>query len=407
MAERGKSDLAPQRRSLKLSPSIGDWTTYKVPQQLVKRVKIGLYGFDRLSEEELNAAHLIHYRFAESWIKALRAGLGCAGELFSIEAQQMPYGNFVKSLTGPVLQGKITSPEYPEEIFLSVDSSLAEGLVAAALGGEAGGGRHQITEADQLVFETAFSENLNLLNTAFSNIFKSLKYEAVSFPDPAPLLSVNHQTTFVVFVLELTLGDAHGKALLGYTGPFLKGLLKKIKESSKPKPLPLNKLGPQILSNILVPVKALLGSAELKAGEIRGLEAGDVVTVNNSIFNAINIFLGGKKVVQGQPGEQNGKLVLRVVGVEKEKEIKVEPPPVQGPTPPPPPAPTPVKPAVPPPAAKPLPPLRPLRPAMPPPPPPIEEEEEEFPEEDLEDDLLDEEEFPEEDFEEEEEKEAS
>lgn len=401
MAERGKSDLAPQRRSLKLSPSIGDWTTYKVPQQLVKRVKIGLYGFDRLSEEELNAAHLIHYCFAESWIKSLRVGLGIAGELFSVEAMQTPYGNFVKSLTGPILQGKITSPDHPEEIFLAVDSSLAEALVTAALGGEAGGGRHQITEADQLVFETAFSENLNLLNTAFSNIFKTLKYETVSFPDPAPLLSVNPQTTFVISVLELTLGDAHGKILFGYTGPFLKGLLKKVKDTARPKPLPLNKLGPQILSNILVPVKALLGTAELRAGEIRGLESGDVVTVSNSIFNAISIFLGGKKVVQGQPGEHNGKLVLRVVGVEKEKEIKVEPPPVQAPTPsgagqgPPPP----------PPAAKPLPPLRPLRPAAAPPPPPviIEEEEEEFPEDDL---LDEEEEFPEEDFEDEE-KEAS
>lgn len=407
MAERGKTDLAPQRRSLKLSPAIGDWTTYKVPKQLVKRVKIGLYGFDRLSSEDLNLAHHIHYRFAEMWLKTLRVNLSLAGELYSVEALQVPYGNFLKSLTGPILQGKITSGDSHEEIFLAVDSTLAEILIASALGGvEAGGGRHLLTEADELVFETAFTENLSTYNNAFSNIFKSLKFEVVSSPDPTPIPSLNPQTTFVIFILELTLGEAHGKVLLGYSGPYLKSLLKKIEEASKPRPLALNKLGAQILNSIKVQVLALLGLAELKTGEIGSLEPGDVVTVNNSIFNAVSILLGGKKVVLGQPGEHNGKMVLRVVGVEKEKEIKVEPPPVLAPTPsgaglaPPPKveAPPPPKPSII------APPPRPFKPLTPPPPLPkkeVLEEEEEFPEEEFEEEELEKEEFPEEDLEEE------
>ena len=408
MAERGKTDLAPQRRSLKLSPAIGDWTTYKVPKQLVKRIKIGLYGFDRLSSEDLNFAHHMHYRFAEMWLKTLRVNLSLAGELYSVEALQVPYGNFLKSLTGPILQGKITSSDSHEEIFLAVDSSLAEIIISSALGGmEAGGGRHLLTEADELVFETAFTENLGTYNNAFSNIFKSLKFEVVSSPDPTPIPSLNPQTTFVIFILELTLGEAHGKVLLGYSGPYLKSLLKKIEEISKPKPLALNKLGAQILNSIKVPVLALLGLAELKTGEIGSLEPGDVVTVNNSIFNAVSILLGGKKVVLGQPGEHNGKMVLRVVGVEKEKEVKVEPPPILAPPPkvevPPPPSP---KATIAPPMVAPPRPFKPL-PTPPPPPLPKEEElleEEEFPEEEFEEEDLEEEDFPEEDLEEEEEK---
>ncbi|MFA4843958.1 MAG: hypothetical protein WC632_03280, partial [Candidatus Margulisiibacteriota bacterium] len=64
MTERSttKPEIASQKKVVKLPPAIGDWTTYRAPKILVKKVKTGLYGFDRLSKEELKHLLRIHYR---------------------------------------------------------------------------------------------------------------------------------------------------------------------------------------------------------------------------------------------------------------------------------------------------------------------------------------------------------
>jgi hypothetical protein len=195
--------------------------------------------------------------------------------------------------------------------------------------------------------------------------------------------------------------------VLGYTGPLIKNLLKLLQDQTKPQPLSFKKLNMEMLSKILLPVAVSLGQTELKTSEIKKLEIGDVVSLDNSIRSAITINLADKVVILGQPGIANGRAVARVVGVEKEKEVQVAPPiyveekkeEKKGEAP---------KEAAPKPAVGTPPPLKPSfafpkRPIVPPPRPKltIEEElpeEEEFPEEEFE-----EEEFPEEEFEEEEE----
>ena len=106
MAEKPRSEAAPQKRSLKLAPLLGDWTTYKPPRVFVKKVKSGLYGFDRLSEDELKAAHRLHYNFALRLCRTLKTGLRLGPEIYSVEAMQSTYSAFIKSFNLPVLQGK-------------------------------------------------------------------------------------------------------------------------------------------------------------------------------------------------------------------------------------------------------------------------------------------------------------
>ena len=399
MAEKGKPEVAPQKRSLKLSPALGDWTTYKPPRQLVKRVKIGLYGFDRLSEEELNQAHNLHYHYIEAWLSALKINLQLGSQLHQVDALQNTYANFLKGTLGPLYQGCVKLPDLHEEVFFSLDQSLANALSGAALGilnpEET---RKDLTEADLLVLETTLAEYLKLYQEAFVGIVKNVAFENVGSPDITPNPSINPQATFVYFVIELALNESYGKLIFGYPGPLLKKILRSMKDQHKPKPLALNKFNKETLYNIQLPLKVVLGKTELVASDIKKLEKGDVVSLDNSIKSAIAINLADNVVVLGQPGERTGHAVVRVVGMEKEKEIKVTPPvyveekPEPEPLPSAP-APTPAPTAKP---AAPPPPLKPgfgfgRRPIVPPPAPVVKEEELE------EEELLDEDEFEEDD----------
>src|SRR3989338_4437024 len=104
MAERTltKPEIAAQKRVIKLPPAIGDWTTYRPPKVLVKKIKTGLYGFDRLSKDELNQVLLIHYRFIHGFLKGLKVDLGMGAELSSCQVEQTTYLNFLRTMAGPL-----------------------------------------------------------------------------------------------------------------------------------------------------------------------------------------------------------------------------------------------------------------------------------------------------------------
>src|SRR3990167_8626028 len=103
-----KPEIASQKRTIKLPPAMGDWTTYRPPKALVKKVKTGLYGFDRLSKKETNQALLIHYRFIQEFFRRLKIDLGLGVELFTVQVEQVTYLNFLRTISGPVVQGKLS-----------------------------------------------------------------------------------------------------------------------------------------------------------------------------------------------------------------------------------------------------------------------------------------------------------
>ena len=329
MTEKSKSDIAPQKRTLKLSPSLGDWTSYRPSRSLIKRIKVGLYGFDRLSDDELKESHLIHYRFGESLLRNLKINFKIGGELYAVEAMQTTYGGFAKVITGPLLQAKVDLPEFHDEITVCFDMNLTSTLINSSLGMKdtknLGG---ELTEAEKIVVENSFIEYMDAsLGASFRDVLPGTHFELVTSPDFSPNPYTGASSTFVYFTVEFSIGDSIGKMVLGYSGQLLKSVLKKMKLTEKPKPLSLNRVKSDILTKTRIPVTVVLGTTELKGNEIYQLEMGDVVSLDNSIHNAIQIRIAESgTVVMAQPGIKDGKLIVRVVGVEKEKEIKVAPP---------------------------------------------------------------------------------
>ena len=58
--------------SMKLGPSLGDWTTCSFVSEdkaLSKVEPVGFFGFDFFSKEELKILRFLHYRFVEQLLK--------------------------------------------------------------------------------------------------------------------------------------------------------------------------------------------------------------------------------------------------------------------------------------------------------------------------------------------------
>ena len=329
MADRpsSKPEIGSQKRVIKLPPAVGDWTTYRPAPVLVKKIKSGLYGFDRLSREALNQVLLIHYRFTQELLKRLKIDLGLGVEFFSCQAEQTTYLNFLRTVSGAVVQGKLAVAGIHEGIQVFFDLNLANSIINHALGSrDLETLSRGLTEAESNVFSTALAEYLPKYTEAFANIFPLPAFSLVSSPDLTLDPSINPSSTFVTFSAEAALNEnPAGKIIFGYPGNALKTLLKVFEEKAKNKPLNFNRLSAAVLSKILISASAVLGRTSLQTSELKLLEVGDVVSLDTPVNSPVNLLIRNLLKLPTQPGAINRKKAVRVAGF-GEEEIRVAPP---------------------------------------------------------------------------------
>jgi flagellar motor switch protein FliM len=329
MAEKAltKPEIAAQKIVIKLPPALGDWTTYRPAKSLVKKVKTGLYGFDRLSKKELNQTLLIHYRFIQDLFRSFKIDLAMGVELISCQVEQTTYLNFLRSLAGPVAQGKIMVPETHESIQVFFDLNLAHSLINHALGS------HDLellnrgfTEAETSVFSTTLNEYLQVLLKAFSGALTKADYQFLSAPDITFDPSINTSSSFVSFSCEVMINEnPPGKITLGYVASSLKKIILRYFEMEKKKNLDFSRLPPSLLNQILISFTTFLGETTLLTSELKSLEVGDVVSVDSLINLPLRATIGNFLNLQVQPGIKNKKKAVRITSLKEEK-IEVAPP---------------------------------------------------------------------------------
>jgi flagellar motor switch protein FliM len=330
MAERKltKPEIASQKRTVKLAPAIGDWTTYKPPKVLGKKVKSGLYGFDRLSKEDLNQALLIHYRFIQELLKHFKIDLSMAVELFSVQVEQTTYLNFLQTLAGPVVQCKISIPGAHDSIFLFFELPLANSIINHALGSsDLEPVDRALTESEKNVFSTTLAEYLPGFSAAFENVIENLSLTFVSSPDVVTDPTISSSSTLASFIAETSLADnPPGKIIIAYPGRTLKNLLGNYSQKDQAKPLDFSRLPNSLVSKIFTPVSATLGEAVLTTNEIKQLEVGDVVSLETLIASPIPATIGEILKLLSQPGIKNKKFAVRMMGAKGPAEAELPKP---------------------------------------------------------------------------------
>jgi len=323
-----KPEIAAQRKVIKLAPAIGDWTTYKPPKVLVKKVKTGLYGFDRLSKNELNLVLQIHYRFIQKLLKQFRVDLGMAVELFSVQTEQTTYMNFLRTLTGSMVQIKIAIPGMHDSISLYLELPLANSIINYSLGSiDLEPIDRALTEAEQATLTTALTEYLPLFGESFENTINDLTISVVSSPDVVVDSTIGPASTFASFSAETSLADnSPAKIYIAYQGNTLKTLLENYQQKEQSKPLNFSRIPTSLLAKISSPVASKLGETILTTTEIGQLEIGDVVSLETAINSSAETTLGNILELSCQPGSKAKKAAIRILGLKESAEVELAPP---------------------------------------------------------------------------------
>ncbi len=327
--EQKDSKIATFKRVLRFTPSIGDWTTFRASKTDDRqKVKLGLRGFDRLSEEELITSHLIHYHFAQRLLKKLRVDLGIGGELYSVSVEQIPYQEFLRRTAQPVAQFKISTPE-AIGISLFLDLPLASSIINRALGTrDTSIPTRPLTALEESIMSTVINEEFSELANSYKNIIGLPEVQYIGSPLLAADPLISFSETFILFSIEISLGETVAKLTLGYQYETIKSLLQKYKAVPEEKTLNLNKLPASLCENIRVPVVADLGSSTILTKELSSLEEGDVVSLDTRLDNLMPIIIGNRFQLSGRPGIHNGRLAVRLTKF-KQKITREESPAVE------------------------------------------------------------------------------
>ena len=78
------------------------------------------------------------------------------------------------------------------------------------------------------------------------------------------------------------------------------------------------------IETTVLPLKAILGSCILTVGDIINLQDGDVVQLNKSVNDYMEIHIGNKLKFYGVPGVRNNKVAVKVTKVEKRGDESIE-----------------------------------------------------------------------------------
>lgn len=279
------------------------------------------YDFRRptkFSKDNIRTLHLLHETFSRQLANSLAGYLRTGAQCILDSVEQVTYEEFLRSLPTPtfICICDLGSKEKP--LLLEMSLSLVFGIVDRILGGPGVGDipERELTEIEKTVIEDVIIRILANLSMAWSTVvevdFRLQKMECLP-----QFVQVVFPTEIVLTIsLEVSVGSCEGflNLCLPYTS--LQELLDALNPekwlSPRPKEERKEPALREELSSLRVPVTAVLGKTRLTLADIRRLEEGQVIRLDNRVDDLIMVNIGKIPAFTAWPGTVGRRLAVRI-----------------------------------------------------------------------------------------------
>lgn len=313
-----------------LQPALGDWTAYKPGIHAVKETGPSVRGSGKLSESEQYGAVVSFLGFVEDYLFSLQKLTDTRFAVREISAEQLTPPLVLKKIDTPVAQFRFDS-EQEENVHLYIEPGISNLLIDRAAGSaQSPDSSKELTEIEKKILETCVD------NEAYKLLGRSggAGIRFVASPVPYFDQTVNDSSVMTLFEIEVGFEqNKKGRLFLSVPSRAVSAVLA---ERASARPFRgLGKLSALNTDKISFQAVSGLGSTFISAKDLYGLEEGDVIALDNSIYNLLNITIGGYLKLSGQPVIKDNKISLQILKggtskVEKwrEPEISIEEEPV-------------------------------------------------------------------------------
>ncbi len=282
------------------------------------REKITPYDFkrpERVGKEQMRALQTLHEGFGRNFGAALSALLRSIVEVKLTSVDQLTYSEFVFSLENPTCFNLLEAHPLEGNLILDINPSILYPIIDRMLGGGREGGplaRRPLTEIELRLVSRITGLFLDELHHAWENVL-DLKLGVVRVESNPQLVQIVPPNEVVVLIsFELTIGEIRGMMNLCIPYNAIERIGGKLSANSwvaygrkQATPETIDQISRKVCTS-LVELKVQLARTHITAGDLIGLQVGDIITTTKEVRGTLPVFIEGIPKFRARPGAFRG-----------------------------------------------------------------------------------------------------
>ncbi len=299
----------------------------KNPQEVLGETdqKVLLYDFKHpnlVSKEQLRLLETIHEGLCRNFSVFLSAQLRMIVEMNLFAVDQLMYSEFLLSIAPPSCIYVVNVPNHQSQFVLEFNPQLAIFIVERLFGGRGdfSAPNRAISIIEQRIMKKIVDRIIQELVKNWEPV-SQFKAEINRFESNPEFVQIVPATEPVVVVsMEIKIQGNSSLLNISYPYMWLSGIIAsaasaqdKVLFGAKESSAEERKQLEQILKSTKVPVRAILGTGKITAGDLISLKQGDVVKLDTTVDQPLPILVNNRHLFDAAIGMKKRKYACKIV----------------------------------------------------------------------------------------------
>ena len=284
---------------------------------------------DKFAKDQLRTLQMLHETFARLYAGSLSAYLRVPAQVDLVSVEQIPYDEYIRSLTNSIIS-VISLPPLAGQMILEVEFNIVLSMIDRLLGGPGTMTKPTatLTDIEKALTESIIHRAMRDFHTAWEGIAQFNPKREFMETQSQFVQIVPPNDVVVSILFELKVGELRGAMSICIPYMLLKPITSKLSAqrwfatSVKKNTGKYATLLAKRLEQSRIPLSVRLGSAKMSVDEVLDLQVGDVVLLNRTQNEEVEILIGEQVKFRGRPGIKGKKLAVHInrYGTDPEKD---------------------------------------------------------------------------------------
>ena len=283
---------------------------------------------NKFAKDHLRTLEIIHENYARLITNFLSGYLRALVQVEVISVEELTYYEFNNSISNPAVLGIVDFSPLSGTVIVELAPNIVFALIDRILGGKGSSTQkvREYTEIELAIVERIMSQLLNLMKEPWENVaqIKPKLDKIETNAQFAQIISPNEMIALVT--LSCKIGEIEG--MINFCIPYsvLESVIPKLstkfwfsmreKAATDESKLALEKK----VESTIVPIKVLLGRAELTIAEIAEIQTGDVIQLDSNVNRDLMVYVGEIYKFKARPGVKKNRVSAKITGVIREED---------------------------------------------------------------------------------------
>ncbi len=288
--------------------------------------KIKKYDFNRpnrFSKDHMRTLEMLHEIFSRSFTASIAAYLRTVAEIKVVSVVQLPFREYTMNLPRPDCIFTFKMEPLEGSMLLEINPELVLTLVDRILGGpgKAPPASRELTLIEQSIIEKIINRGLENLQEAWLKV-GHFQPKITGYETTAQFVQVVAPSEIAAAIeFEVKVNEVTGRMSMCIPYVVLEPIIGDLsaqkwftvgkKESTAETVESLTK----VMKETMVPFVARVGQTKITVRDMLGLKVGDVVRLNSSPNNEIEVLIEGLVKLMGRPGVSSKKKAMQITRI--------------------------------------------------------------------------------------------